>query len=300
MALTALGSFRLMSVRPVRFVVHDDGSLGANDIERLAAALGEVRVVRRKDADEAMAEHLHAHPATARFRTESLFAIKMLDVVRFGGDPRAPIENRIAVYTDSDVLWRRPFAGIDDIGRSDMVLMTDSANWYALRSWQLLRSHKQLSLVSRVNAGVVSCRVGGFDLDRVEWYLDRFGWSAGAALVEQTLWAMLASHGRGRLWDPAHVAFPGVELPPAGEGPVAVHYAGLHRPLWRHHTREMPRPAGDAVRLGSLAAPHATPLSLATSEARRRITRTIGKTIPAARNWIGLSPMLSALEGVAG
>ena len=68
MAILCLGSLLRCSADPLALRLHDDGSLTAEDRERLAAALGDPAVISRGAADERVADVLARHPALAAFR----------------------------------------------------------------------------------------------------------------------------------------------------------------------------------------------------------------------------------------
>ena len=79
MALLCLGSLLRESVEPLTLQVHDDGTLTAEDLERLAAGLGEPVVVGRREADSRVEAFLGDRPAARIFRRENPLGLKLLD-----------------------------------------------------------------------------------------------------------------------------------------------------------------------------------------------------------------------------
>src|SRR5436189_300422 len=68
------------AVDPWRLVINEDGSLTSANRSRLEAELAGIRVVGRKQADEIMSEKLRSHPHAWRFREDSIWGLKLLDV----------------------------------------------------------------------------------------------------------------------------------------------------------------------------------------------------------------------------
>lgn len=289
MALVCLGSLLRCSASPVRLRIHDDGSLTAADLERLAAGLGEPAVLPRREADERLADRLAGRPAARAFRFANPLALKLLDVPLLAeaaaGEPLA--------YCDADVLFLRPFSGLFELPpAAGALFMHDPQNAYSVRSWHLLRE-RRLRLAGHVNTGVIACRAGCFDLDLVEWFLSRPQYRFAPVWVEQTCWALLGGQAGCRLLDPAAVSIPvpGRE-PPAGQ--VALHFVSPVRGLLGRYTERLAErrppaapepPAGlepplvpePPVEVRSFPAPRLTARALAATEWRRRYGRARGR-----------------------
>ena len=74
MAIECLGSLAKYHHGPVQFIIHEDGSMTDEDEALILAAVPSSRVIRRKQADERMAEELRRFPASAAFRKEPAWA----------------------------------------------------------------------------------------------------------------------------------------------------------------------------------------------------------------------------------
>ena len=247
LALKCLGSLVAAVPFPVRFTLHDDGSLDAPARERLADALGApCTFVGRQEVAEQVDERLRSHPLCAQFRREHLFGAKLFDVPLLGTGR--------AVYADTDVLWTRPvdcrafFRG----GGSAFVVMRDLQESYAVRlsRWPLLRK-RSIRLASRFCAGLMSFDRTAFDLDYVEFLLKvdaetgifdgfRF-WS------EQTIYAALAARA-GCAWiDPRECMVVHPNNVGSTRRAAVLHFAGFSRHLFAaRHARVRFDPAGEA------------------------------------------------------
>src|SRR5262245_40514782 len=80
MALDCLGSLRRYCAEPLRFRIHDDGTLEEEDRRRLGQCLHEVGFVSREEADDRLAGTLAGHSAARRFRATNPLGLKLLDV----------------------------------------------------------------------------------------------------------------------------------------------------------------------------------------------------------------------------
>jgi hypothetical protein len=267
MALLCLGSLRRYAPWAVRFVLHDDGSLGEEDVARLEAGLAPVRVVGRREADERMAPLLADRPACRGLRATNPLGLKLLDAALLGdGDLR---------FSDTDVLFLRPFTGLLERPAGVRgVFMEDRVSAYSLRSWDLLRAPR-LRLPRRVNTGLLAFDRAAYDLDRVEWFLSRPGHHRTPVWVEQTTWALLLGDAPARAWDPRLVRFPS-ETPETDRDAVALHFISPLRDRLEAR-RDAPDRSGEPpVAVGTVPSrPESLP-SLAWVEGRRRLRRLLG------------------------
>jgi hypothetical protein len=269
MALLCLGSLLRESAEPLRLQVHDDGSLTAEDLERLAAGLGEPAVIGRREADLRMEDLLGPRPASRAFRRANPLGLKLLDAALLapGGE---------LAFCDSDVLFLRPFVGLFDLPEeAGALFMRDPQNAYSVRSWHLLLEPR-LRLAARVNSGVVAFRTPLFDLDLVEWFLGRPEYRFAPVWVEQTAWALLGQAADCRLLDPERVAFPVAGREPS-PGTVALHFVSPRRALLAPIARGLRPPSVplSPITVQSFPVSRLTPLGLAATEARRRLARLL-------------------------
>lgn len=266
MALACLGSLLRYSADPLRLRVHEDGSLGPADRERLARGLGDPEFVPRAEADARVEDLLAGRPALRAFRRRNPLALKLIDI------PLLAAEGDLA-YCDSDVLFLRPFSGLFRFPAPETgaVFMSDLQNAYSVRSWHLL-TRPRLALPCRVNSGVLLFRTRCFDPDLLEWYLSRPEFGFAPVWIEQTAWALLGQRAGCRLWDPRRL-----RLPARGETPgdaVALHFVSpLRGLLSRVLERAADRTGEPPVAVGTVPARRCRAWDLAWTEARRRLAR---------------------------
>ncbi|NJL56494.1 hypothetical protein HC928_15965 [bacterium] len=115
MALVCLASLLKFSPTPLQLVIHDDGSLTTEDVERLTTQLPGTKVLSRQEADELVNGLLKNHPYAYEYRQEAPLALKLLDM---------PLLNKgDLAYCDSDVLFFTPLK-VYSIGSIQMSLLS--------------------------------------------------------------------------------------------------------------------------------------------------------------------------------
>lgn len=271
MALMCLPTLQKNCDRPVRFLLHDDGSLTEEDMDLLAAGLTDYRVIRRKEADERMAEELARFPASAAFRRETVMALKLCDSLYYNTDD-------LYVYTDSDILFFRPFKNMFQLPDKDVhaLFMHDAYdNCYSFRFWELLAT-PSVKLPSRVNAGFACLRRSQYDPEWVEWFLSgpAKGGRRHHGVPEQTAWAAMGLKLGCRKWDPRYVT---VMLPDTpAEDMVVGHFTGFTRDRLDQCARDAaaaaPRPP---VEVATVDPGRCTPLDLFVTESLRVSKRIV-------------------------
>jgi hypothetical protein len=231
LALRCLGSLKKFAPPPGGFVLHDDGSLTAEDRARLAEALAPCVFPERAEVDAQVADRLRGKPHCEAFRRDNKFGTKLFDIPIFAGLARV-------VYCDTDIVFTRPvscpgyFAG----GMFPFVCMRDLAEQYAVKisRWREFSGHG-VRLTSRVCAGMIAFDPAVYDLDYLEWLLaleDRRRFLASYPnWAEQTLYAALAARAGAGWIAPAECVLAHPRHPPVAPLPAIIHFAGFHRAL---------------------------------------------------------------------
>lgn len=198
MGLRCFRSLADCSEEPVEFVIHDDGSLDAEDkqllLDSARSGFRVARIIPRSEADVVIDARLAAYPHCAALRKRQAYGLKLFDVPFLSESP-------VVRYMDSDVLFLQPVRGLfamrDD---QDCIFMQDLQNAYALRPWHLLSPG--MGVPQKINSGLFALRTEIMDLERTEWLLakdlpvfHKLPW------FEQTCWAWLASRYNGHVWD---------------------------------------------------------------------------------------------------
>ena len=80
MAISCLGSLQRFSSEPISFIIHDDGSLTNDDIDKIDNGLTVSRFVLRPEANEIVDELLISYPNCRRYRYEQPYSLKLLDI----------------------------------------------------------------------------------------------------------------------------------------------------------------------------------------------------------------------------
>lgn len=201
MGIACLGSLARHSAEPVSFHLHDDGSLTAEDRERLAAQLPVHGFVSRKEADRIVKERLAAYPYCAQFRRRYVYGLKLFDAPLL-----APGED--LAFCDTDIFFLRPFSQLftwpDE--ETGCLFMRDYQNAFAFRPWHLALQWK-FQMPARLNCGLFYFRRCFYDLDFIEWLLSRYRrlFEVRHHWVEQTCWGALALGCGGRFWSESQV-----------------------------------------------------------------------------------------------
>jgi hypothetical protein len=269
-AVACLGSLLRQSVDRIELVLHDDGSLTESDQEDLRAALETIRILPRQEADERTEELLARHPHCRAFRQSNPLGLKLLDVML--------LEKREALaYCDADILFLRPFEGLFRFSapKIDAVFMADRSCAYSVRSWDLLLE-RRLRLAARVNSGIVHFRSRAYDLDRIEWFLDRWRRAPRTPVwAEQTVWALLGGAVSTHLYDSGQVAFP-TAGPPVSKATAALHFISPLRERLAAFLDESPLQRDvEPVVLRTHRARQCSVVAMAATEALRRGVRLV-------------------------
>jgi hypothetical protein len=202
-AVPCLRSLLTLSQDPIQLAIHDDGSLAAAAIERLASAFPGAILIPRRVADAEIAEALAHFPHMAAARTYLPHVIKLLDMTLIQR------ESQFVRYLDSDVFFRRRFRGLFPASEhpASGAFLMDTDNSFAahpLDVWPF----GPLRLACRLNSGLFWIRRDRIDPERMEYLFKRWGprrvhryhgW------FEQTIWADQAWRAGCLMFDPAQL-----------------------------------------------------------------------------------------------
>jgi hypothetical protein len=273
MAVDCLNSLARHCDTPVRFQIHDDGTLTDEDAVRLGQ-IGDVRLIRRSEADERMHEELGRWPAARRFRSESPLALKLLDTVLFHPGPDY-------AFIDSDVLFLRPVQNPFRLDHSDAnaLFMEDREHSYSVRSWRLL-VEPRMALPARINTGLVCLRKSVYDPELLEWFLARrSGWGV-PSMREQTAWALLGQRVGCRKYSARQVRV--MRVGESEDGLVAGHFTARTRELLPEYVARSRSAAdcpggdcGEYVRVETVSAGRCRPFHIAAFEGRRTMRKAL-------------------------
>ena len=266
-SLTCLPTLIRYSSDPIRLVVHEDGSLTEPSRDALRDAIPGVEFIDRKRADDEVRDRLIGHSRCQAARAVNLLFLKIFDVTFLELDELS--------YSDSDILFLRPFTGLfgPERARFPAMFMTDVKEAYAVRPWQL-RPVGRIRLAGRVNTGLMRIIAGMIDLDFVEWLLGQFGghsvWARRSYWSEQTCWAALAGRTGCGLWDCRQVAMANHDVAVDAHDTVAIHFTSTFRSHLPDYAGRGRPPTDPPVHIASRPARCIGPLDLLVSDIRAR------------------------------
>jgi lipopolysaccharide biosynthesis glycosyltransferase len=191
-AIWCLKTFCHFSNTRPAIVIHDDGTLGASDVETLLQHFHGCRIIRRADADAELTEFLSAYPHCLRFRLRPVFycALKLFDAFHLARADKL-------LLLDSDLLFfRRPVELLKHIAADRPCFQRDYQDAYSMPR-AALETTFGMAIEPMVNAGLMFLQRRHYsdNLDLIERYLGT-ATSDPARDVnrhEQTLHAMLLS-----------------------------------------------------------------------------------------------------------
>ncbi len=275
MAAQCLGSLQQLCASPLRFQIHDDGTLTDGDIAFLEEKLSPAKIVRRDEADQRMHELLRGRPHAWALRSRLPLALKLFDAVLLSS-------GETFAFCDSDVLFLRPvfnpFVLPND--ETNAVFMQDREHSYSLRSWQLASSPR-VTLPSRINTGMICLRSDSYDLELMDWFVGKRLHAGIPTMLEQTAWALLGRRIGCRKFDPQQICV--MRGGDSNKELVAGHFTARSRHLlddFRHLSGDLSGEC-EPVRVGTIPSGRCTALNLGMYETRRIVNRIAGAFLPA-------------------
>lgn len=227
MALQCLGTLRRQCQDEINLLVFEDGSLTVDDIAEVEVTL-DARVVSREEADDVVLPLVQDHPSAAAYRREHVFATKLIDVPLYieatslSGSPTSGDYG----YVDTDILFTRPFYGLDQRGTRGIVMMRDINDMVSIDPYDRNLARYRIRLAERANAGFLFAGGGVYDIDFVEAFLREpaYRWDLCPQLVEQTAWSAHAARSGGSYWSRTQVVVPDGDVANHIREAVAVHF----------------------------------------------------------------------------
>jgi len=256
-----------LSSESIRLVIHDDGSLTPEDMERLVHELENCHVVSREEANDRVSQQIKNYPNCTRYRYEQAYSLKLLDIPLLS-------EGDIA-YCDSDVLFLKPFTGLFHLSDPDVsaAFMMDCREAYSILPWHLMGANR-IKLPSKVNVGLIFLRKQAHDLDFLEWCLSDSNreFKSIPNWIEQTCWAALGQRVGCQLWNPKQVVLVQSHKSITDEV-VAAHFVSTVRGLlWEfYHQIQISNEARSPVSIDTIPAKDCDLLALSHSLLRHRL-----------------------------
>lgn len=184
--LWCLKSFYFASRRKYSLCIHEDGSLGEDQLAELRHHFPDARVISRAEADRRMHNVLSGKSHASAFRTINPLALKVFDFAGY-------LESERMLLLDSDILFfEEPselLHRIEDPGYRRNTLNRDWRCGYTLPPPALERA-TGVSCPEGINSGLGLLHRGIVDSDQCEDYLASPGVIGHHHRIEQTLIAL--------------------------------------------------------------------------------------------------------------
>ena len=188
--LWTLKSFYVASNRRYALCIHEDGSLGTEELRLLQLHFPDARIIQRELADAKVAEVLRGFPRSLAFRNTNQLGLKVFDFIVFLNSERMGLfDSDLLFFAEPTIYLQR----IEDPAYCRNTFNADCGGAYTVEpdSIRALVGHE---VVPRVNSGF-----GLVHRDSVRWdwteeflalpgILDGYFWR-----IEQTLFALCSS-----------------------------------------------------------------------------------------------------------
>lgn len=187
--LLAAVSFEHHTGRRWQFVIHDDGSVPQEAIDRIKSIFPDVRFVTRGEADERAVEFLTGFPKCLEQRSRHNLFLKFADFAAFNTCERM-------IVLDSDIIFfQRPQEILEwvDAGADTCRYNEDTKEKYCIPR-NFIEEALGVPLWPRFNSGLVLMPRAAFNPELAERLLVKFERTAHhPQFFEQTLYGLMAS-----------------------------------------------------------------------------------------------------------
>ncbi len=204
-------------------IIHDDGTISDEAASTLQRLFPSARIIRRKEADAALAPVLLAFPFCETFRSDDPSALKIIDAFHF-----SPAE-RLFVF-DSDVLFfNYPRELVDWAeGGGDGCWFTEAIEEESLITPAAARDEIGVTIWPRVDMGISLLQKSALDLDFMDSALARTSILRGSLEhAAQTLAMLCAAHAEKGGLLPRRYEVSRARV--AADDAVGRHYSGAAR-----------------------------------------------------------------------
>ncbi|MEO6546443.1 MAG: hypothetical protein ABIN94_00525 [Ferruginibacter sp.] len=166
-----------------KFIICDDGSFDAGDIEKLSGISSSIRIITKQERDGYVLEIIGNRPNSLKYRKEFPLAFKLFDIPIL-----ARQESSRFTYTDSDIIYVKNSKAYFN-RQLNTYLQTDAIKLSLKLQAGLLKYNWNIPL--RFNSGYFSFDPVDYDADFLEYYLGLPDIRNIPWLIEQTAWALL-------------------------------------------------------------------------------------------------------------
>lgn len=228
MAFWMMGSLVAARKSVPRFVLHDDGTMGAREANFLKSIFPFSRLITVVDADAVVLPTLKGFPLLADYRKKHIFGKRLTDFSLLCKDEYLiSVDTDILFFSNPEELFRS-----GDSGNGKAIFMKDVADTSLIKAADF-EGRYGVTLVSPVNAGLFSIPQRALEFSEMEKVLRDFRLlevPRGEWYVEQTVLAALASLNGGVELLPTSYEL--TLNSPMRANAVARHYVGAVRHLF--------------------------------------------------------------------
>jgi hypothetical protein len=216
MACWTLVSYQAASRRSDRLILHDDGSLKHEDVERIHRIFPAARVISREEADAKVHGKFKNCPLLLNLRKRLPHIMKILDFCTF-------CESSRFIMVDSDVLFLLDPCELFETGELHL-FSRDIESTYVVAPGELEKK-SGVNRPPRINCGIANVWKEGVDTELMEWVLGNadIDLEGCPPTIEQTLWAIECGRRGFKYLPDSYRICSG----PGLEGIVAKHYVGM-------------------------------------------------------------------------
>lgn len=185
----SLKSFYSTSEKKYMLCIHEDGSLGTNEIEILATHFPDARIIRRENSNSQVLPALEEYRLTHQFRTNNILAPKVTDFIYYLNSERM-------LLFDSDLMFfSKP---IDLLTKIDSPERTNYFNRDVGYAYPVtldeLEKHLDFEITACVNSGLGIIQADSIRYDWIEEFLSIPGMMEGHFWrIEQAMFALCSS-----------------------------------------------------------------------------------------------------------
>jgi hypothetical protein len=233
-AIPCLKSFIARSEDDVALHIFDDGSLGERDCFALSHEFEDLMLHRFNEYYGEISEGLRKYPACLKYRKDSPYALKLLDLPLSSPSTFLNLDSDIYFFKNFKGLNRATIEDPDYVGARDLI-----THCYGLNLQERYLNKKIPLLPDRLNSGFIYMNKRIYDLDLIEWLLKDLYEVKGSyfpRVTEQYVLAGLAAKNKSFVWDRNQVKIQNPYSVVKTDGnTVAIHfYHGVRHMLVNH------------------------------------------------------------------
>lgn len=193
MSICATKALNLAGQQNHRWVFHDDGTLTANDKQKLKYHLPGSTVIDRNEADKYAKEKLGNYPKILEYRSSQIMALKLIDVKLWATEDKLGYVDTDICFFKNPEFYFNVLQGLDD----KSYFNRDIKNSY-VKSPASIQEFLSIKPKDCLNAGLWAMRKSVIDFRLIEKWLDHPGFNTNLYdyTLDQTFISILAQNSK--------------------------------------------------------------------------------------------------------